>query len=269
MDEAWELSGAGSVTEGHFDVNVVIPAYTGMAAYHVKMKNYELAVDYGDRGLAIADRLGNAAWAIHRLLPILCEASLYQQAYERTMEIAQRLRAQSVPLQHRLGLAWADAADALVLRLRDHHPDAAKRLLSAADRLEGVPFVFHAARLRRNAAQLLAEDGEREWAVRELRLAHDVFLRLGAHHELQGARDELRELGVRPPQKTLVSGGVLTGRELQVAQMVARRGTNKEIAAALDISVRTVSTHLSNIFLKLQVESRGELTDLVRDNGLA
>ena len=95
-----------------------------------------------------------------------------------------------------------------------------------------------------------------------------MFLRLGAHHELQGAREELRELGVRPPQKTLVSGGVLTGRELEVAQMVARRRTNKEIAVALDISVRTVSTHLSNIFLKLQVESRGALTDFVRDNTL-
>jgi DNA-binding NarL/FixJ family response regulator len=50
--------------------------------------------------------------------------------------------------------------------------------------------------------------------------------------------------------------------------MVAARKSNKEIGSALEISARTVSTHLSNIFLKLSVASRGELADFVRQNGL-
>jgi DNA-binding CsgD family transcriptional regulator len=58
--------------------------------------------------------------------------------------------------------------------------------------------------------------------------------------------------------------GVLSGRETEIARLVAARKSNKEIATALDISPRTVSTHLSNIFGKLGVTSRGELTDLIR-----
>jgi DNA-binding NarL/FixJ family response regulator len=47
--------------------------------------------------------------------------------------------------------------------------------------------------------------------------------------------------------------------------MVAMRKTNKQIGTALDISSRTVSTHLTNIFGKLGVESRAELGDYVSD----
>jgi DNA-binding NarL/FixJ family response regulator len=50
--------------------------------------------------------------------------------------------------------------------------------------------------------------------------------------------------------------------------MVALRKSNKDIGTALDISARTVSTHLSNIFAKVGVASRGELADFVRDNRL-
>jgi DNA-binding CsgD family transcriptional regulator len=60
----------------------------------------------------------------------------------------------------------------------------------------------------------------------------------------------------------------LTGRELEIARMVAMRKSNKDIGASLDISARTVSTHLSNIFAKLGVSSRGELADYVRERSL-
>ena len=108
---------------------------------------------------------------------------------------------------------------------------------------------------------------DREGAIRELRKAHDVFLRLGAEFELVRTRSHLRSLGVRlPPRRVHQGVGVLTGRELDIVRLVVRRKSNKEIAAALDISVRTVSTHVSNIFTKLSIESRGDLADLARDN---
>ena len=64
----------------------------------------------------------------------------------------------------------------------------------------------------------------------------------------------------------LESSGALTGREREIARLVAARKSNKEIGAALGISARTVSTQLSNVFAKLGVASRGELTDRVRED---
>jgi DNA-binding CsgD family transcriptional regulator len=60
----------------------------------------------------------------------------------------------------------------------------------------------------------------------------------------------------------------LTGRELEIVRLVAARRSNKEIGVALGISARTASTHLSNIFVKLGVDSRGELADRAREAGL-
>ncbi len=50
---------------------------------------------------------------------------------------------------------------------------------------------------------------------------------------------------------------------------MAKRRSNKAIAKELGISPRTVTTHLTNIYGKLDVGSRGELVDLVRERGWA
>jgi len=276
FEEAWRLSRADKFSDvsdlrGHEVGNAhnIILAHTGKAAYHLALGEWARAVIFGSRGLALADHFGFIAWGIHRLLPIIAEASLFLQDFDRVEAIGQRLRAQSGPLGHRLGLAWASAIDALIARFKYQSPDAAARLLASAEELEAVPFVFHAARLRRNAAQLLEQDGDTEGAIRELRRAHDVFAKLGAEFELRGTRSHLRSLGVRlPPRGAQGGAGALTGRELEIARCVARRLSNKEIASALDISVRTVSTHLSHIFEKVGVDSRGALADLVRESPL-
>ncbi len=261
--EAWALADVEQRT-AQSDLSVMVPACTGMAAFHLSRKEYHAAVGYASRGLEITDHHGYIAWAIHRLLPILCEAQIWLENFREVDAIVARLRRESTLLDHQLGMAWADAGAALVMRFRDNLPEAAARIMAAADRLEAVPFRFHAARMRRNAGQVLALDGRRDQAVEQVRRAHDLLLAMGAERELRGAREQLRDLGVRPPQKTMVAGGALSGREREIAELVARRKSNKEIAQALQISVRTVSTHLSNIFLKLNVESRGELADHVR-----
>ena len=83
-------------------------------------------------------------------------------------------------------------------------------------------------------------------------------------------RQRLRALGARPPARASgrEGAGALTTREAEIARLVAARQSNKAIGAALDISPRTVGTHLANIFVKLSVDSRGALTDLVRSGAL-
>jgi DNA-binding CsgD family transcriptional regulator len=264
-----------------------------MAGYLVTAGEHRRALEVGEAGLAVALGAGYVAWAIYRLLPFVIESALYLEDYARAARHNALLRRESRALGHALGLAWADTTDALLAYLTGP-PDAAVPLLRAARvALEAVPFVFDAARLRRMVARALAQAGDREGAARELREVHDVFARLGAEREVRGTREQLRALGVRPPARApafgvaapaaapaagaLASGApaggglaaALSGREAEIARLVAARKSNKEIAAALDISPRTVGTHLSNIFGKTGVGSRGELTDLVRAGGLA
>ncbi|HJR65507.1 MAG TPA: AAA family ATPase [Gemmatimonadaceae bacterium] len=269
IDEAWELSGASRGAGRPSDVHSVVPAHIGLAAYHLFTGNFAEAIRVGEAGLAIADKAGAVVWAVHRLLPILAESALEARDLRRAEKIGQRLRRDSERLGQRAGLAWADACEALVAMLRGETGRAAVLLGNAAAALEAVPVVADAARVRRQLARVLAESGDRDGATRELRRVHDVFVRLGADRELALARQQLRDLGARPPARASLAGTEgLTARELEIVRLVTARKSNKEIGRALNISPRTVSTHLTNVFTKLGVGSRGELADFVREREL-
>jgi DNA-binding CsgD family transcriptional regulator/tetratricopeptide (TPR) repeat protein len=276
FDLAWKLAGgetAGSLEgagERALDVPSIVPAHLGLASYHLARGNPEEAVRIGEAGLAIADRTGYVVWSLQWLLPVVGEAALTGRDFDRAGRHSARMRQDAGRLHHRLGLAYADGCDGLLAWFRDGDPRRAIDLLrSSVNQFEAIPFPPQAARVRRRLAGALMAVGEREEGMRELRKAHDVLARLEAAEELTGTREEMRERGVRPPPKTIVTGAAgLTGREIEIARMVASRKSNKEIGGELQISARTVSTHLSNIFEKLSVGSRGELADFVRQNGL-
>ena len=81
-----------------------------------------------------------------------------------------------------------------------------------------------------------------------------IFETSGAALWAERARDELRRISGRAP-----TTGALTPAEERVAALVAEGKTNREVAAALFVSVRTVEGHLSRIFGKLGVRHRNEL----------
>ena len=270
FDEAWKLSGAGKATEHRIDVQTVVPAHIGLAAYHLETDNLDEATRIGEAGLELADRLGYIAWSVQWLLPIIGEAAMWTRDFERSEKHCARMRRDGEKLSNPIAVAMADAGDGMLFLLRDSSPAAAIPMLrSAIDKLETFPVPDPASRIRRALAQAMAEAGDRDGALRELRIAHDAFAKLGAAGELENVRNEIRKLGSRPPPRSSAEGmGGLTGRELEIARMVASRRSNREIGDALDISARTVSTHLSNIFGKVGVASRGELADFIRENSL-
>jgi len=269
LDEAWRLSTNEDGTPRVADVHSAVPVHAGMVAFHVAQGDYRRALEIGEAGLALVDRTGYLAWGIHRLLPMMIEAALWIRDLDLARSYEQRLRRDSMQLGHLLGFAWADTCNALILMLRKDYEAAAPLLRQGAEALEAIPWLLDAARVRRKLAWVLAKTGDMDGAMRELRRSHDVFVRMRAEVELNLTRDVIRELGLRPPARTTVAGlGALTGREVDIARLAASRKSNKEIATALGISPRTVSTHLSNIFLKLEVASRGELADVARRQGL-
>jgi DNA-binding CsgD family transcriptional regulator/tetratricopeptide (TPR) repeat protein len=267
IDEAWTLSSADDPDHG--DVHAIVSAHIGRAASHLWRQEYRDAIRIGEEGLRVADRSGYVFWALHRLLPIVTEANCYVGDLEGARRAGNRLRTESRRLGHKLGMAWADSADAVLAWLAGDPHRGAELLRGACEALDAIPIVADAARLRRQLAGRLAEIGDREGAIHELRRVHDVFARLGIERELDKTRGQFRELGAKPPGRSTAEGTeALTGREVEIARLVAARNSNKAIGKKLGISARTVSTHLSNVFRKLGVESRGELADFVKAGGL-
>lgn len=72
----------------------------------------------------------------------------------------------------------------------------------------------------------------------------------------------------RPKGKTDSRKNLLTPREQEICSLLAYGHTNNEIAKKLFISERTVETHRSNIFSKLDLKNRSELVRFAIDNGL-
>ena len=72
-----------------------------------------------------------------------------------------------------------------------------------------------------------------------------------------------------PLQAAREASGGLTAREREVAILIARGRSNREIAAALVIGERTVQTHIGNIFAKLGCDSRAQVAAWAVEHGLA
>jgi DNA-binding CsgD family transcriptional regulator len=95
-----------------------------------------------------------------------------------------------------------------------------------------------------------------------LREARDGFERLGAQPWAERAREELRAAGERSNLPVADAWDALSPQEMQIASMVIRGLTNREIGEQLFISHRTVGSHLYRMFPKLGISSRTELLRL-------
>ena len=118
------------------------------------------------------------------------------------------------------------------------------------------------------AGRALALAGERTEAIRVLRSAERTFDDCGIERDRDLARRELRRLNARSEPRGPSAPGdsglaSLSTREREVAELVTARHTNREIAATLFLSEKTVESHLRNITRKLGVSSRVAVARLV------
>jgi DNA-binding CsgD family transcriptional regulator len=105
----------------------------------------------------------------------------------------------------------------------------------------------------------LRRAGRRGAAREPLREALDLAVRCGGDALAGRAREELSAAGARPRRDRLHGRDALTVSELRVAKLAASGATNREIAQALFLTMRTVETHLTHAYRKLDIGSRDQV----------
>jgi DNA-binding NarL/FixJ family response regulator len=197
-------------------------------------------------------RMGYGNWGVNPFLPNAIEAALGQDELVRAESL--------LTLLARAGRdnTWARATAlrcrGLIAAAKRDSRAAITALEQAVEAHERSQDPFERARTLLALGTALRRGNQRRAAREKLEEARGIFDHLGAPlWEAQTSRD-LASVGGRPPKTT-----DLTACERRVAELIARGSTNKEAAALLLVSERTVATHLTHIYAKLGLRSRTEL----------
>jgi DNA-binding CsgD family transcriptional regulator/tetratricopeptide (TPR) repeat protein len=128
---------------------------------------------------------------------------------------------------------------------------------------------FDTARTELLHGEVLRRRRRRAQARTHLRAACEGFERLGAAPWAELARAELRATGETARKRDPSTVGQLTPQELLIVRLVGQGATNREVAAQLFLSPRTVDYHLHKVFTKLGMSSRSELVRLAAGGATA
>jgi DNA-binding CsgD family transcriptional regulator len=126
---------------------------------------------------------------------------------------------------------------------------------------------FEQGRTQLALGEVLRRDGQRVQARTHLRAALERFDNLGAQAWAERAREQLRASGQTARRRPAAGSPRLTQQELQIARFVARGLSNRDVAAQLFVSPRTIDFHLRKVFAKLGITSRTQLAHVELDPG--
>jgi len=219
------------------------------------------------------DRLPAAeVWATSSLLAITALALYRGDDMDAAIDTAGRALAMKRELGDLTGVATGIAILAFLAGDRGRHDRAALLLGAATPRWEpagarygGLAFLED---LHRKTVRAALDDlGEAAYA--SFRKA-GALMPLDQVIALASRPDDDRGIGLRamPWSADMPSAapvGPLTGREVQIAALVASGLSNREIAERVTVSKRTVDAHVDHIFSKLRISSRIQLTNWLRD----
>lgn len=188
--------------------------------------------------------------------PLLVEAYVGLGRTQDAIDLTQRLtavtRSASPPemvalLRRSQGLTASD-------------PDESQALFSRALAIfADHPDPFENARTLLLGGSRLRRDGRRVAAREHLAAAHRAFETMGLTRWADVTSAELRATGANPRPRSTGTDESLTSQETRVALLVAEGRSNKEVAAALFLSPKTIERHLGNVFRKKGFRSRAEL----------
>jgi DNA-binding CsgD family transcriptional regulator len=196
-------------------------------------------------------------WALPELVEAAVRTGDSRAAADALTRLAETTRAGGTEY----GLGMEARCRALVGESRA----AEDRYLEAIDRLGRTRIRVELARAHLLYGEWLRRENRRTDARKQLRTAHAVFDKAGMAAFAERARWELLATGEtarkRGHQAAVGAGQELTPQEAQVAQLARSGLSNPEIGARLFISSHTVQYHLSKVFAKLGISSRGQLNN--------
>jgi DNA-binding CsgD family transcriptional regulator len=192
--------------------------------------------------------------AAMRFVPDAIEAMLAVGRLSDAERLLRRFESRSARLDRTSARAVAARCRALVLAARTDFEGALAHLEGALEQHQRAPIPFDSARTLVALGATRRRARQKASARAALGAAAEEFDRLGAELWAREARAELARIGGRPP-----SGGRLTPTQRRLAELVSEGLSNKEVAAALFVTPKTVETQLSRIYAKLGIHSRTEL----------
>ncbi|HET9615156.1 MAG TPA: AAA family ATPase [Candidatus Limnocylindrales bacterium] len=205
-----------------------------------------------ERAREMRNRLGMTA--PHRAMPDLVEALAATGATDRAAEIQADLD-RRLEIFERPSLRAAAARSRGLLLAAQGRVEAARQALDEAMALHAETTIeFDRARTLLALGQVRRRLRERGAARDAFEEARAIFDRLGARRWAERAAAEADRTGLRRG-----AGLGLTKTERRVAQLAAAGMTNREVAAALFISPKTVDANLGRVYGKLGIRSRAEL----------
>jgi len=191
-------------------------------------------------------------------IPDLIEAYALAGATDDARHLLSRFR----PLSEASGNRWMRGACARCAGLLASAHDYDRPFTEAIELLENSPYTLELARAQLAYGERLRRARRTREARTHLRAAFDIFGPAGASPWERRAAAELRaagvQIGTRPRQQPQ-----LTPQELHIAMLVAEGKSNKQIAAAMYLSPKTIEHHLANTYRKLDIHTRAELTHYI------
>jgi len=191
-------------------------------------------------------------------LPWRSEAALLA-ARLGAQDQAEELAAEDVRLARRFGAPQALGVALRTAGLVARTGDGLEQLREAAELLDRAGTRLELARTLTEHGASLRRGGRRRDARDPLRRALDLATRCGALAISRRAREELIAAGAKPRRERISGADALTASELRVAQLAAQGLTNRQIAQALFITMRTVSAHLGQVYSKLDISDRARI----------
>jgi DNA-binding NarL/FixJ family response regulator len=229
-------------------------AVMGLGRLEVSLGRHEAALDVLAPLLAVAERLPTTEISKAEYLPDVIEAMIVTSRLDEAKTLIDRLDANGRELDRAWMLAAAARCRGMWLAATGDVDAAVEVVQAAMVHHQRLPMPLEQARTHLVLGQLQRRRRQKQVAAQALNDALRIFEQLGNPLWVERTHAEL--------VRTTMSAGRaddLTPTERRVADLAAEGMSNRDVAAALYISAKTVEAHLSRIYRKLGIRSRAEL----------